>query len=138
MTEETIEAVAQLLAKVGGNWYPERTRPTLRTINKRHRAVAQLILVELDQRSGAGQTSATAGSAGPDNADEVNTFNFAADDQLYVGAAVVYRPPGEKRAITCFIEKMEHGRAYLVPAQQEIGWVPTQTLSRPKSETDGR
>jgi len=45
-----------------------------------------------------------------------------------VGATVVYRPPGEKRALTCRIERMEHGRAFLVPAQREVGWVSVHTL----------
>lgn len=135
MTEDKIELVAELLAKVGGNWYPERTRPALRTISKRHQAVAQLVLTELEQFSGSNQSTVSVDGSDSETVDEASAFNFAGDDQLYVGAAVVYRPPGEKRAITCLIEKMEHGRAYLVPAQREIGWVPTQTLSRPTPET---
>jgi len=135
MNEDKVEAVAALLAKVGGNWYPERTRPALRTVSKRHRVVAQLVLTELDQLSGADQKADPRGGSTQEQLDEANAFNFAGDDQLYVGATVVYRPPGEKRAITCVIERMEHGRAYLVPAGQEIGWVSTQTLSLAKPES---
>lgn len=138
MNADKVEAVAELLAKVGSNWYPERTRPALRTISKRHRIVAQLILSELEKRSGADQDAGSMDGSPSENLDEANSFNFAGDDQLYVGAAVVYRPPGEKRAITCLIEKMEHGRAYLVPAQREIGWVSTQTLSLPKPGSSGQ
>lgn len=134
MTVDKVEAIAELLARVSGNWYPERTRPALRTINKRHRDVAQLILSEFDRLTGADRTDPSSDGASQDNLDEANAFNFAGDDQLYVGATVVYRPPGEKRAITCRIEKMEHGRAFLAPAPQEIGWVSTQTLSVPKPE----
>lgn len=123
MTEQEVEAVAELLAKVGSSYYPERTKPTLRTINSKHREIAQLVLDALEQVRGTQQDAAN------DRSNGGNSFNFADADLLYVGAAVVYRPPGEKRAITCLIEKMEHGRAYLVPAQQEIGWVPTHTLS---------
>ncbi|PVE22914.1 hypothetical protein DC522_18815 [Microvirga sp. KLBC 81] len=137
MKEDKVEVVAELLAKVGSNWYPERTRPALRTISRRHRVVAQLILAELDRLRGADQDPESIDGSPYENLDEANAFNFAGDDQLYVGAAVVYRPPGEKRAITCLIEKMEHGRAYLVPAHREIGWVSTQTLSLPKPEASG-
>ncbi|MGO4526484.1 hypothetical protein AB4097_16675 [Microvirga sp. 2MCAF35] len=43
---------------------------------------------------------------------------------IQVGATVVYRPPGDQRAITCQIERLEGGRAYLVPvARPDIGWV---------------
>ncbi|HZH11731.1 MAG TPA: hypothetical protein VEZ24_15325 [Microvirga sp.] len=129
MTVDKVEAIAELLARVSGNWYPERTRPALRTINKRHRDVAQLILAEFDRLSGVARDAQAQDAPIQENVDEANAFNFAGDDQLYVGATVVYRPPGEKRAITCRIEKMEHGRAYLAPAPQEIGWVSIQTLS---------
>jgi hypothetical protein len=138
MTEDEVKAIAELLAKVGGNWYPERTRPALRTINKRHRDVAQLILTELEQLSGVDQDADSMDGSTHERPDETNVSNFAGDDQLYVGSAVVYRPPGEKRAITCWIGKMEHGRAYLVPTHQEIGWVSTQTLSLPQPESSGR
>ncbi|WP_243371428.1 hypothetical protein [Microvirga solisilvae] len=134
MTVDKVEAIAELLAKVSGNWYPERTRPALRTINKRHRDVAQLILSEFDRLSGIADNAASFAAMGEDNSDETSTFNFAGDDQLYVGATVVYRPPGEKRALTCRIEKMEHGRAYLAPAPQEIGWVSLSTLSAPNAD----
>jgi hypothetical protein len=117
MTDDEVEIVAQLLARVGGSWYPEqRTRPALRPVMTRHRDVARLVL------SAIARDKADSDSSG------ASAFNFADDDQLYVGATVVYRPPGEKRAITCRIAKMDHGRAYLAPASQEIGWVPVQSL----------
>lgn len=137
MTEDEVEAIAELLAKVSGNWYPERTRPALRPISKRHRDVAQLVLAELEKLRGAERSPEKIEGPALERPDEANAFNFAGDDQLYVGATVVYRPPGEKRAITCWIEKMERGRAYLIPAQLEIGWVPVQTLSRLKPEASG-
>jgi len=138
MTEDEVEAIAELLAKVSGTWYPERTRPALRTIGKRHRDVAQLILAELEQLRGAEQAVETMDGQTLERLDEASAFNFAGEDQLYVGASVVYRPPGEKRAITCWVEKMEQGRAYLVPVHQEIGWVPTHTLSVPMPDSSGR
>jgi hypothetical protein len=51
------------------------------------------------------------------------------DDQLRVGATVVYRPPGDQRAVPCRIEKIEADRAYLVPVPQPtIGWVSLASL----------
>jgi hypothetical protein len=49
----------------------------------------------------------------------------------------VYYPPGDKRTLTCRIEKLEHGRAYLVPAHREIGWVSTHSLLPLKPYRDG-
>jgi hypothetical protein len=126
LSEEEVELVAGMLAKIGGNWYPERTRPALRAVGDRHREVARLILDAVD-RSKA-EDEAAQGGSGSSDLPEGKPFNFAGDDQLPVGTTVIYRPPGEKRALTCRIERREHGRAYLVPAHREIGWVSTQTL----------
>ncbi|WP_246728485.1 hypothetical protein [Microvirga terricola] len=122
MSDEEIEVVTELLARNGGNWYPERTKPALRAVSDRHREVARLILGAIDHSKAASQ------SARASSAPEGKAFNFTTDDQLHVGATVIYRPPGEKRALTCRIERMEHGRAYLVPADREIGWVAPETL----------
>jgi len=128
MTEEEIERVAELLAKVGGSWFPERTGPALRVVNNRHRDVARLILAELDRAKAAKEEADSLASAAADNSSRGDSYTFANEGQLHVGAMVVYRPPGEKRAITCTIERMDHGRAYLVPVHREIGWVSTHTL----------
>lgn len=126
LSEEEVEVVAELLAGVGSNWYPERTRPALRAVGDRHREVARLILSAVKRSKEANQ--GVPGGSGAGGSPEGKTFNFAGDDQLHVGATVIYRPPGEKRALTCRIERMEHGRAYLVPANREIGWVSPETL----------
>ena len=129
MTDEEIERVAELLAKVGGSWFPERTGPALRVVNNRHRDVARLILAEIERTKAAQEEAAAASKAsGTDSPARGDTYTFANEGQLHVGAMVVYRPPGEKRAVTCKIEKMDHGRAYLVPMNREIGWVSTHTL----------
>ena len=124
MADDQIDRVAGLLATIGGAWYPERTRTALRVVGDRHREVARLALESLGRPTdaAAGEQSATSRAASG------TSFNFAKDDQLHVGATVIYRPPGEKRAVTCRVEKMDRGRAYLVPALQEIGWVPMRTL----------
>ncbi|MBF9232575.1 hypothetical protein [Microvirga alba] len=123
LSEEEVEVVAELLARIGGNWYPERTRPALRAVGDRHREVARLIISTVKRSKAASQSDPGVGVS-----PEGKAFNFAGGDQLHVGATVIYRPPGEKRALTCRIERMERGRAYLVPAHREIGWVSPETL----------
>jgi hypothetical protein len=60
---------------------------------------------------------------------------IAPGDQLQVGAVVVYRPPGELRATPCRIEKIEDGRAYLVPCpRSDVGWVLLADLSLDTTE----
>jgi hypothetical protein len=54
-------------------------------------------------------------------------------EDLRVGAVVIYRPPGDKRALACRVEKLEKGRVYLVPCPMpDVGWVDLDTL-RPLS-----
>ena len=132
MVEDQIEIVAELLARIGGSWYPERTRTALRVISDRHREVARLVLETLGrptELTPEEQSTSPRGAGG-------SSYNFAKDDQLYVGATVIYRPPGEKRAVTCRVEKMDRGRAYLVPALPEVGWVPMRTLQPLPSDLD--
>jgi hypothetical protein len=123
MAEDQVEIVADLLARIGGSWYPDRTRSALRVVNDRHREVARLVFEALGRPTEATQEERTASGRGA-----AASFNFAKDDQLYVGATVIYRPVGEKRAITCKIEKMDRGRAFLVPVDQEAGWVPMRMI----------
>jgi hypothetical protein len=124
MAEDQVEIVADLLASIGGSWYPDRTRAALRAVSDRHREVARLVFEALGRPTEATQEEQTAAGRGA----AATSFNFAKDDQLYVGATVIYRPVGEKRAVTCKIEKMDHGRAFLVPIDQEVGWVPMRKI----------
>ena len=47
-----------------------------------------------------------------------------------VGAVVIYRPPGDRRAYTCRIEDVADGRVYLVPDIKSCtGWVSIANLA---------
>ncbi|WP_262027233.1 hypothetical protein [Microvirga sp. Mcv34] len=123
MTDEEIEAVAEELAKAGGtSWYPGRTRGALlRSVSERYRDRARLAIAALDRvRAGHGSSSQPVSeTVSPPSHTTANH-----PDGIQVGATVVYRAPGEQRAITCRIERLEQGRAYLVPvARADIGWV---------------
>jgi hypothetical protein len=50
-------------------------------------------------------------------------------NHLQVGVIVVYRPPGDRRAIPCRIKHLEEKRAYLAPCPQpDVGWVELDNL----------
>jgi hypothetical protein len=52
------------------------------------------------------------------------------DDALLVGSTVLYRPPGDRRAYPCQVEKIDGSRAYLVADTKPFaGWVDVASLS---------
>jgi hypothetical protein len=131
MNEQEIEVVAEELAKAGGlSWYPGRTtEPLLRTVHARYRDRARLAIAALERwrarHSGPAQPLETPTER------PLSSPSHIADhqDTLQVGAVVIYRPPGDKRAIPCRVEKLENGRAYLVPCPvPDVGWVDLITL----------
>jgi hypothetical protein len=132
MTEDEIEAVARELAKIGGlSWYPGRTRgPLLRAVSERYRDRARVAITALERlRAGKGGTAAPQGSP-----EAAGTTSQASEpgDHLQIGAVVVYRPPGDRRAMPCRITRMDEGRAYLVPCpESDIGWVSLDDLVPP-------
>lgn len=76
-------------------------------------------------------------------ASETHTFGEATEtgpeDQVQVGSIVVYRPPEDQRAIPCRVEKLENGRAYLVPCPHpDIGWVPIDSLPLTIADDDSK
>jgi hypothetical protein len=127
VTEEEIKLVSEMLAKIGGNWYPERAQSGPKFVSNRHREVAQLI-VEAVERSRVAQRSMTGKAEGSKGSLDVSSPNDLGDHELEVGASVLYRPPGDKRTIAARIEKLEGTRAYVVPEDREIGWVSTHSL----------
>ena len=129
MTEEEIEAVAHELAKVGGSsWYPGRSSgPILRAVGKRYKDRARVAIAALDRFRAARNTTVSSETAAPEQ--ETVNDSSALESQFQVGTIVVYRPPGDQRALSCKIEKIEDGRAYLVPVpHRPIGWVSLASL----------
>jgi len=131
MTDEEIEAVAEELAKIGGlSWYPGRTDgPVLRPISARYRDRARVAIAALDRvRAGREASDMLQSSTAINGSAAASASDHG--DRLEVGAVVVYRPPGDQRAVTCRIEKMDEGRAYLVPCPKpDFGWVSLDDLS---------
>ena len=132
MTDEEIEVVAQELAKVGGlSWYPGRTRgPLLRSVGERYRDRARVAIAALE-RLKASKEGKTVPHGSPSSAFvDAEGSRSEPPDHLQVGGVVVYRPPGDRRAMPCQIAKMEAERAYLVPCpRSDVGWVSLEDLS---------
>jgi hypothetical protein len=131
VTDEEIEAVAEELAKVGGvSWYPGRTRGTLlRPVTERYRDRAKVAIAALDRlrRNNGSVAEQQASSSGAILSREA--LPTGPDERIQVGSIVVYRPPGDQRAITCRIDQLEQGRAYLVPCSRpDVGWVSLDNL----------
>ena len=130
MTDEEIDAVAEELAKIGGlSWYPGRTQsPLLRAVSERYRDRARVAIAALDRlRASRGKVGVPQGPAL--KAPSADDTPHPPQNDLQVGVIVVYRPPGERRAIPCRIEHLEERRAYLVPCPKpDIGWVKLNSL----------
>lgn len=140
MTEEEVETVAKELAKVGGaSWYPGRSRGLLlRVVSNRYRDRARVAIAALDRLRARKEADAQQRLAS-----ETHTFGEATEtgpeDQVQVGSIVVYRPPEDQRAIPCRVEKLENGRAYLVPCPYpDIGWVPIDSLPLTIADDDSK
>ncbi len=47
-----------------------------------------------------------------------------ASEEIEVGSVVIYRAPGDLRAIACRVTRREGGAVYLVPCERpDVGWV---------------
>jgi hypothetical protein len=134
MTEEEIDTVAQELAKVGGlPWYPGRTRgPLLRAVSERYRDRARVAIAALERLKASKEGRIAAQGILYDRSAHTHSAASDHEEHLQVGAVVIYRPSGDRRAMPCQIEKIEDGRAYLVPCPRpDIGWVSLADLSLP-------
>jgi hypothetical protein len=103
-------------------WYPGRTSgAVLRVVNERYRDRARVAIAALERlRAGKEVLNDTLAQ---------QASKPSADPSLQVGTIVVFRPSGERRAVTCRIERLEEGRAYLVPCPKpDIGWTSLEDL----------
>src|SRR5215203_6694233 len=110
MTDDEVDWVAAELAKAGGvSWYPGRERGPLKVVSDRYRDRARLAIAALERYR----------ASKPDAAPPVEieaelhepeahaSHPPAPDNALVVGSMVLYRPPGDRRAYPCQIEKIE-------------------------------
>jgi hypothetical protein len=125
MDEAEIQIVAEELAKIGGtSWYPGREQhgPVLRVIHQRYRDRARAAIAALDRYRAT--KAGTASSMGPTSVDGEIAPSPIPDIRIQVGTSIVYRPPGDRRAYPCTVQKISDGFAYLVPENRtSIGWV---------------
>lgn len=115
MTEKEVDVVAEELARLGGSsWYPGRSEdPVLRVVTERFRERARAAIAALDRyRAGvaAGSIAISSGTC--------------PGERLRVGATVIYRPPGDRRAYTCVVDQIGEGRIHVIPQMPgEDGWI---------------
>ncbi|KFG69311.1 hypothetical protein JH26_10755 [Microvirga sp. BSC39] len=134
MTEDEVEAVAAELAKAGGvSWHRGAERGPLKLVMDRYRARARLAIATLERVRAAKQGTSPGEfkvAQGKTNL-EVDQA-LTSQDGVSAGSLVLYRPPGDKRAYPCRVEKVEGNRVYLVPDLPTCtGWVELNSPSSP-------
>ena len=119
MTEKEVDVVAEELARLGGScWHPGRgDDPVLRVVTERFRERARAAIAALDRfRGRLGDARNGERCAAPSASTTA--------ERLRVGATVIYRPPGDRRAYACVVDQVRQGYIHLVPQiPGEDGWV---------------
>jgi len=127
MTEEEIEFVAEELAKVGGvSWYPGRGNGAMaRVVTDRFRDRARVAIAAME-RFRATRGIQIQSPPQQDDSGEVEAVERAPvcllKREVAEGAIVVYRPPGDRRAYTCSVERIEGDHAILVPLISSVSF----------------
>jgi hypothetical protein len=134
MTDDEVEAVAAELAKAGGvSWHSGQERGPLKLVMDRYRDRARLAIAALERVRAAKQ----AHSPDPMEIEQVGlnlqaSLDPASHDGIAVGSLLLYRPPGDKRAYSCRVHKVDGSRVFLVPDIPTCtGWVDLDNLSSP-------
>jgi hypothetical protein len=140
MTEDEVEVVAAELAKAGGvGWYPGRERGPLKHVVNRYRDRARLAIAALDRfRAGLQGSGATDGiDIGPLELSSGTSSHSAPDHSFQAGSLVLYRPPGDRRAYPCRVDKVEGSRVHLVPEIKACtGWIDASKLLPVRADGD--
>ncbi|WP_210484795.1 hypothetical protein [Microvirga antarctica] len=119
MTEKEVDVVAEELARLGGiSWYPgANTDPVLRVVTERYRDRARAAIMALDRYRAASQGEAVSPAGSTPQA-------AGTAERLRLGATVIYRPYGDRRAYACIVDQVSDGQIHLVPQLPgEDGWV---------------
>ncbi len=135
-----MEVVAAELAKAGGvGWYPGRERGPLKHVVNRYRDRARLAIAALDRfRAGLQGSGATDGiDIGPLEPGSGTSSHLTPDHSFQAGSLVLYRPPGDRRAYPCRVDKVEGSRVHLVPDIKSCtGWIDVSQLLPARASGD--
>ncbi len=140
MTEDEVEVVAAELANAGGvGWYPGRERGPLKHVVNRYRDRARLAIAALDRfRAGLQGSGATDGiDIGSLEPSSGTSSRSATGHSFQAGSLVLYRPPGDRRAYPCRVDKVEGSRVHLVPDIKSCtGWIDVSQLLPARANGD--
>jgi hypothetical protein len=140
MTEDEVEVVAAELAKAGGvAWHPGRERGPLKHVVNRYRDRARLAIAALDRfRAGLQGSGATDGiDIGPLEPGSGTSSHLTPDHSFQAGSLVLYRPPGDRRAYPCRVDRVEGSRVHLVPDIKSCtGWIDVSQLLPARASGD--
>src|SRR5215211_6055158 len=130
MSEDEVEVVAAELAKAGGvGWYPGRERGPLKHVANRYRDRARLAIAALDRFRAGRQEADAADSIATGHLEPALGTSSMPEHSLQAGSTVLYRPPGDRRAYPCRIDKVEGSRVHLVPDIKACtGWIDASKL----------
>jgi hypothetical protein len=105
-------------------------------VTERYRDRAKVAIAALDRLRANNSSASGNPASGSGEILSREGLPNGSDERMQVGSIVVYRPPGDQRAITCRIDRLEQGRAYLVPcARPDVGWVSLDNLHPLNTET---
>ena len=140
MTEDEVEVVAAELAKAGGvGWYPGRERGPLKHVVNRYRDRARLAIAALDRLRAGQQNADAANSIAIGHLEPASSAPSHAgpEHSLQAGSTVLYRPPGDRRAYPCRIDKVAGSRVHLVPDIKACtGWIDASKLLPVRADGD--
>jgi hypothetical protein len=99
-------------------------------VGERYRDRARVAIAALERLKASKEGKTVPHGSSSSNLVEAQSSASEPPDHLQVGGVVVYRPPGDRRAMPCQIAKMEAERAYLVPCpRSDVGWVSLEDLA---------